>query len=58
MKPPCMLIAWIESHDPDVKEVRFTRLVPAVRALRALERTPSLFFCIFPPTKLLVNLRF
>lgn len=26
MKPPCMLIAWIESHDPDVKEVRFTHL--------------------------------
>lgn len=33
MKPPCMLIAWIESHDPDVKEVRFTHLLPLQRNL-------------------------
>lgn len=26
MNIPCMLIAWIESHDPDVKKVRFTRV--------------------------------
>lgn len=26
MNTPCVLIAWIESHDPDVKKVRFTHL--------------------------------
>lgn len=26
MNTPCVLIAWIESHDPDVKKVRFIHL--------------------------------
>lgn len=46
MKPPCMLIAWIESHDPDVKEVRFTHLLP-------LQRNLCLRFSVFFETFIL-----
>lgn len=48
---PCMLIAWIESHDPDVKAVRFTSSLAFVTwsvSVCALALSPR-HLVIFPP---------
>lgn len=49
MQPPCMLIAWIERHDPDVKEVRFTHpVLSGTQAPRALLTHSPSSFTTFP----------